>query len=77
MPKPTKVTFSSLARQSVITEIIASTASLDVFLVSPVLLATFSTHSALFILSLPLPVLGRFYLSSKVGRVKKGLVGFR
>jgi len=36
VPKPTKVTFSSLTRQSVLAEIIASTASLDVFLVSPV-----------------------------------------
>jgi hypothetical protein len=47
VPKPTKVTLSSLRRQSVMAEITASTASLDVFFVSPVWSATLSTNSAL------------------------------
>lgn len=36
MPKPTKVTFSPLVRESVIAKITASNASLDVLFVSPV-----------------------------------------
>jgi hypothetical protein len=50
VPKPTKVTFSSLTSESVIAEIIPSTASLDVLLVSPVWLAISSTNSVLFVL---------------------------
>jgi len=52
-PKPIKVTFSPLARESVIAEIITSTASLDVFFVNPVWLATSSINLALFVLLSP------------------------